>query len=49
MAHIDDRYSSLLRVGIIDVATMRYLCLFLFGVYSNIYIELMYLDQIELM
>ena len=49
MAHFDDRYSSSLRVGIVDVVIISFLHVFVFGVFSLISRELMYLEQIELL
>jgi hypothetical protein len=49
MAHFDDRYSSSPRVGIVDVAAISFFHVFLFGVFSLISSELMYLEQIELL
>jgi hypothetical protein len=45
----NDRFSLLVIVGIVDAATISFLCLFFFGIFSLNYVELMYLDQIELM
>jgi hypothetical protein len=49
MAHFDDKYSSLPRIGIVDVAATSFLYMFLFGVFSLSLREQICPKQIEQM
>jgi hypothetical protein len=47
MNRSNDRYSSSPRIGIVDVAIMSFLRIFVVGVFSLSFVELMYPEQIE--